>query len=104
VPVVEVLDEAWVSPDELAYIVRIVGVASWRRALDAFEWLVSSSTAGPGPCVVVVVLGVLGRARQDGSRRRSGAIVQVFNAMMGVYARSGCFDDVRQLLDAKRDE
>jgi pentatricopeptide repeat protein len=104
VPVAEVLDEAWVSSDELAYVVRIVGAASWRRVLDAFEWLVSSSTACPGLCVVAVVLGVLGRARQDGSRRRSGAIVQVFNAMMGIYARSGRFDDVRQLLDAMRDQ
>lgn len=28
--------------------------------------------------------------------------MQVFNAMLGVYARSGRFDDVRQLLDAMR--
>jgi hypothetical protein len=54
---VEVLDKAWVSPDELAYIVRAVGAASWRRALDAFEWLVASGTAVPGPHIVAVVLG-----------------------------------------------
>ena len=36
-PVAEVLDDAWVSPDELAYVVRVVDAASWLRALDAFE-------------------------------------------------------------------
>uniref|UniRef100_A0ACD5XY28 Uncharacterized protein n=1 Tax=Avena sativa TaxID=4498 RepID=A0ACD5XY28_AVESA len=108
-PVAEVLDEAWVSPDELAYVVRAVGAASWRRALDAFEWLVASGAAGPAPRSVAVVLGVLGRARQDELAEEvflrfagEGATVQVFNAMMGVYARSGRFDDVRQLLDAMR--
>ncbi|XP_037457682.1 pentatricopeptide repeat-containing protein At3g18110, chloroplastic-like [Triticum dicoccoides] len=108
-PVAEVLDGAWVSPDELAYVVRAVGAASWRRALDAFEWLAASGDGSPGPRVVAVVLGVLGRARQDGLAEEvflrfvgEGATVQVFNAMMGVYARSGRFDDVRQLLDAMR--
>jgi hypothetical protein len=63
----------------------------------------ASGTAGPGPRVVAVVLG---RTRQDGLAEEvflrlagEGAIVQVFNAMMGVYGRSGRFDDVRQLLD-----
>lgn len=108
-PVAEVLDDAWVSPDELAYVVRAVGATSWRRALDAFEWLVASGAGAPGPRVVAVVLGVLGRARQDALAESvflrfagEGATVQVFNAMMGVYARSGRFDDVRQLLDAMR--
>ncbi|KAI4976399.1 hypothetical protein ZWY2020_050006 [Hordeum vulgare] len=108
-PVAEVLDDAWASPDELAYVVRAVGAASWRRALDAFEWLAASGDAAPPPRVVAVVLGVLGRARQDGPAEEvflrfagEGATVQVFNAMMGVYARSGRFDDVRQLLDAMR--
>ncbi|KAI4965684.1 hypothetical protein ZWY2020_051139 [Hordeum vulgare] len=85
-PVAEVLDDAWASPDELATVVRAVGAASWRRALDAFEWLAASSA----------------RPRPASSPSSSGATVQVFNAMMGVYARSGRFDDVRQLLDAMR--
>jgi pentatricopeptide repeat protein len=96
-----VLDEVWVSPDELAYVVRTVGAASWRRALDAFEWLVASGTVGPGPRVIAVVLG---RTRQEVFLRfmGEGAIVQVFNAIMGVYGRFGRFEDVRQLLDAMR--
>jgi pentatricopeptide repeat protein len=66
---------------------------------------VASGTAGPGPRIVAVVLG---RTRQDGLAEvflrfaGEGAIVQVFNAMMGVYGRSRRFDDVRQLLDAMR--
>uniref|UniRef100_A0A0E0DYB7 Pentatricopeptide repeat-containing protein-mitochondrial domain-containing protein n=1 Tax=Oryza meridionalis TaxID=40149 RepID=A0A0E0DYB7_9ORYZ len=111
-PVGDVLDGARPAPDELAFVVRAVGVASWRRALDAFEWLVASGGGrAPGPRVVAVVLGVLGRARQDALAEevflrfaREGATVQVFNAMMGVYARSGRFDDARQLLDAMRDQ
>lgn len=109
-PVADVLDDARVTPDELAFVVRAVGSASWQRAFDAFEWLVAGSTRAPAPRVVAVVLGVLGRARQDSLAEEvflrfagEGATVQVFNAMMGVYARSGRFDDVRQLLDAMRD-
>ncbi|KAL5200748.1 hypothetical protein ABZP36_021951 [Zizania latifolia] len=109
--VADVLDDARLAPDELAFVVRAVGAASWRRALDAFEWVVASSARAPGPRVVAVVLGVLGRARQDALAEevflrfaREGATVQVFNAMMGVYARSGRFDDVRQLLDVMRDQ
>ncbi|KAL6861870.1 hypothetical protein ACP4OV_017570 [Aristida adscensionis] len=107
-PVGDVLDDARAAPDELAYVVRAVGAASWRRALDAFEWLARS--AAPPPRAVAVVLGVLGRARQDATAEEvflrfagEGATVQVFNAMMGVYARSGRSDDVRQLLDTMRD-
>ncbi|KAF0903789.1 hypothetical protein E2562_029894, partial [Oryza meyeriana var. granulata] len=110
-PVGDVLDDARLAPDELAIVVRAVGAASWRRALDAFEWLVASGGRAQGPRVVAVVLGVLGRASQDALAEevflrfaREGATVQVFNAMMGVYARSGRFDDVRQLLDAMRDQ
>lgn len=107
-PVDDVLDGARASPDEVAFVVRAVGESSWRRALDAFEWLARSSA--PASRAVAVVLGVLGRARQDSIAEEvflrfagEGATVQVFNAMMGVYARSGRFDDARQLLDTMHD-
>ncbi|KAK3128626.1 hypothetical protein QOZ80_6BG0464320 [Eleusine coracana subsp. coracana] len=107
-PVDDVLDGARASADEVALVLRAVGERSWRRALDAFEWLARGGA--PAPRAVAVVLGVLGRARQDAAAEEvfvrfagDGATVQVFNAMMGVYARSGRFDDVRQLLDAMRD-
>ncbi|TVU12202.1 hypothetical protein EJB05_45835, partial [Eragrostis curvula] len=107
-PVDDVLEGARAAPDEAALVVRAVGERSWRRALDAFEWLARSGA--PAPRAVAVVLGVLGRARQDVVAEEvfvrfagEGATVQVFNAMMGVYARSGRFDDVRQLLDAMRE-
>ncbi|CAD6339957.1 unnamed protein product [Miscanthus lutarioriparius] len=107
-PVDDVLDGARATPDEVAFVVRAVGESSWRRALDAFEWLARSSA--PASRAVAVVLGVLGRARQDSTAEEvflrfagEGATVQVFNAMMGVYARSGRFDDARQLLDTMHD-
>nr|CAB3469881.1 unnamed protein product [Digitaria exilis] len=107
-PVDDVLESARAAPDEVALVVRTVGETSWRRALDVFEWLARSSA--PAPRAVAVVLGVLGRARQDAVAEElflrfagEGATVQVFNAMMGVYARSGRFDDARQLLDTMHD-
>ncbi|KAL6606005.1 hypothetical protein ACP70R_041658 [Stipagrostis hirtigluma subsp. patula] len=107
-PVDDVLDDARAAPDELALVIRTLGATSWRRALDAFEWLARSGA--PPPRAVAVVLGVLGRARQETVAEEvflrfagEGATVQVFNAMMGVYARLGRFDDVRQLLDTMRE-
>ncbi|XP_062233384.1 pentatricopeptide repeat-containing protein At3g18110, chloroplastic isoform X2 [Phragmites australis] len=107
-PVDEVLEGARAAPDEVALVVRAIGASSWRRALDAFEWLARSGA--PAPRAVAVILGVLGRARQDAIAEEvfirfagEGATVQVFNSMMGVYARSGRFGDVRQLLDTMRD-
>jgi pentatricopeptide repeat protein len=104
-PVDDVLDGARAAADE---VVLVVGERSWWRALDAFEWLARSGA--PAPRAVAVVLGVLGRARQDAVAEEvfvlfvgDGATVQVFNAMMGVYARSGRIDDVRQLLDTMRE-
>ena len=65
------------------------------------------AATGPGPPCRRLVLGVLGRARQDGLAEevflqfaREGTTVQVFNAMMDMYGRSGRFNDVQQLLDA----
>ncbi|KAG2604856.1 pentatricopeptide repeat-containing protein At3g18110, chloroplastic-like isoform X1 [Panicum virgatum] len=107
-PVDDVLEGARAAPDEVALVVRTVGETSWRRALDVFEWLARSGA--PAPRAVAVVIGVLGRARQDAVAEElflrfagEGATVQVFNAMMGVYARSGRFDDARQLLDTMHD-
>nr|CAB3467360.1 unnamed protein product [Digitaria exilis] len=104
----DVLESARAAPDEVALVVRTVGETSWRRALDVFEWLARSSA--PAPRAVAVVLGVLGRARQDAVAEElflrfagEGATVQVFNAMMGVYARSGRFEEARQLLDTMHD-
>ncbi|CAN6164746.1 unnamed protein product [Urochloa humidicola] len=108
-PVDDVLDGARAAPDEAAFVVRAVGESSWRRSVDVFEWLARGGAA-PAPRAVAVVLGVLGRARQGAAAEElflrfagEGATVQVFNAMMSVYARSGRFDDARQLLDTMRD-
>ncbi|KAF7096232.1 hypothetical protein CFC21_098212 [Triticum aestivum] len=84
---------------------------SWTRppgcALSTPSSDLLRAATGPGPPCRRLVLGVLGRARQDGLAEevflqfaREGTTVQVFNAMMDMYGRSGRFDDVQQLLDA----
>ncbi|XP_078157670.1 pentatricopeptide repeat (PPR) superfamily protein [Carex rostrata] len=102
-----------VTPTDLSFVVRQVGQTNWRRALEAYEWLTLHRRHAPGPRLLSAILGVLGRARQDSlaeevflrccSDADSEPAVQVFNAMMGVYARNGRFTEVRKLLDSMRD-
>ncbi|KAH0451512.1 hypothetical protein IEQ34_018811 [Dendrobium chrysotoxum] len=114
--VADVLDNRAVqmTPTDLCFVVKLVGTSSWTRALEAFEWLNLRRRYSPFPRMLASIISILGRHRQDSLAeeifRRSCVIgdaavdpsVQVFNAMMGVYARSGRFDDVRNLLDEMR--
>ncbi|XP_020588535.1 pentatricopeptide repeat-containing protein At3g18110, chloroplastic isoform X2 [Phalaenopsis equestris] len=114
--VADVLDNRAVqmTPTDLCFVVKFVGASSWTRALETFEWLNLRRRYSPLPRMLAVMISILGRHRQDSLAeeifRRSCVIgdaavdpsVQVFNAMMGVYARSGRFDDVRNLLDEMR--
>ncbi|KAJ4792736.1 Pentatricopeptide repeat-containing protein [Rhynchospora pubera] len=102
-----------VTPTDLSFVVKQVGQTDWRRALEAYEWLTLHRQHAPGPRLLSAILGVLGRARQDSlaeevflrccSDTDSEPAVQVYNAMMGVYARTGRFAKVRKLLDSMRD-
>ncbi|KAI4383029.1 hypothetical protein MLD38_008911 [Melastoma candidum] len=98
------------TPTDFCFVVKSVGRVSWQRALEVYEWLNLRHWYSPNPRMVATILSVLGRGNQDllaeeiFQRAKSSAAntVQVYNAMMGVYARKGKFDDVRKLLDVMR--
>ncbi|RZR73907.1 hypothetical protein BHM03_00029436 [Ensete ventricosum] len=117
--VADVLDHRQIqmTPTDLAFVVKVVGRSSWARALEVFEWLTLRRRHAPGPRLLAAIISVLGRAHKDAlaaevfqrcnpDDERAGAAelsVQVYNAMMGVYARTGRFAKVQELLSSMRD-
>ncbi|KAH7655386.1 HCP-like protein [Dioscorea alata] len=111
--VADILDSRAVqmTPTDLCFVVKTVGHVSWRRSLEVFEWLTLHRRHSPGPRLLATILSVLGRARQtllaeelfarcaDPESNPSAVAVQVYNAMMGVYARAARFNDVQKLLE-----
>lgn len=110
--VADVLDEKMVqmTPTDFCFVVKWVGQSSWQRALEVYEWLNLRHWYSPAPRMLATILGVLGKANQEMlaleifSRAEPGVgnTVQVYNAMMGVYARNGHFAKVQELLDLMR--
>ncbi|WOK96374.1 pentatricopeptide repeat-containing protein [Canna indica] len=113
--VADVLDNRGVqmTPIDLAFVVKAVGCSSWTRALEVFEWLTLRRRHAPGPRLLAVIISVLGRARQDALAAEvfqrcnpddsEDLSVQVYNAMMGVHARTGRFVKVQELLASMRE-
>ncbi|KAL3524515.1 hypothetical protein ACH5RR_017349 [Cinchona calisaya] len=111
--VADVLDEKMVqmTPTDFCFVVKWVGHSSWQRALEAYEWLNLRHWYTPNARMLATVLSVLGKANQETlaveifTRAEPGVgnTVQVYNAMMGVYARNGRFTKVKQLLDLMRE-
>ncbi|CAI9100097.1 OLC1v1037027C1 [Oldenlandia corymbosa var. corymbosa] len=111
--VADVLDEKLVqmTPTDFCFVVKWVGQSSWQRALEVYEWLNLRHWYSPNPRMLATVLGVLGKANQEAlaveifsrAEPQVGNTVQVYNAMMGVYARNGRFSKVQQLLDLMRE-
>ncbi|CAM8908963.1 unnamed protein product [Rhodiola kirilowii] len=107
--VASVLDDRLVqmTPTDFCYLVKWVGIVSWQRALEVYEWLNIRQWYTPNPRMLATILAVLGKANQEAlavdiyDRVESGIgdTVQVYNAMMGVYARNGQFGKVKELLD-----
>ncbi|CAN0891005.1 Pentatricopeptide repeat-containing protein At3g18110, chloroplastic [Linum grandiflorum] len=116
--VADVLDrrEVQLTPVDFCFLVKWLGVHSWHRALEVYEWLNLRRWYSPNPRMLATILAVLGKANQVSLAREffTRAIsdpsagqthsdtVQVYNAMMGVYARSGDFYNVHQLFDGMR--
>ncbi|XP_072953760.1 pentatricopeptide repeat-containing protein At3g18110, chloroplastic isoform X1 [Typha angustifolia] len=104
-------DNFQMTPTDFALVVKCVGESSWRRALEVFEWLTLRRRHAPGPRLLATILGVLGRSHQDAlaeevfvrANSDTEPSVQVYNAMMGVYARTGRFTEVQKLLASMRD-
>ncbi|KAH7526828.1 hypothetical protein JRO89_XSUnG0048200 [Xanthoceras sorbifolium] len=110
--VADVLDERPVqmTPTDYCFVVKWVGKESWNRALEVYEWLNLCHWYSPNARMLATVLSILGRANQESLAveiftRAEPSVentVQVYNAMMGVYARNGRFSKVQELLDLMR--
>lgn len=99
------------TPTDYCFVVKWVGQQNWQRALELYECLNLRHWFAPNARMVATILGVLGKANQEAlaveifTRAESsvGDTVQVYNAMMGVYARNGRFNKVKELLDLMRE-
>ncbi|KAK3447428.1 hypothetical protein EUGRSUZ_A02953 [Eucalyptus grandis] len=111
--VADVLDERPVqmTPTDFCFVVKWVGQCNWQRALEVYEWLNLRHWYSPNARMLATILSVLGKANQEAlaveiftrAENSVGDTVQVYNAMMGVYARNGRFAKVQELLDLMRE-
>ncbi|XP_028805680.1 pentatricopeptide repeat-containing protein At3g18110, chloroplastic-like [Neltuma alba] len=107
--VADVLDDRKVqmTPTDFCFVVKWVGQKSWQRALEVYEWLNLRHWYSPNARMLATILSVLGKANQEAlaveiftrAELDMENTVQVYNAMMGVYARNGRFKKVQELLD-----
>ncbi|KAG6742529.1 hypothetical protein POTOM_053401 [Populus tomentosa] len=111
--VADVLDDrkAQMTPTDFCFVVKSVGQESWHRALEVYDWLNLRHWYSPNARMLSTILAVLGKANQEPlavevftrEEPSVGNTVQVYNAMMGVYARSGKFNKVQELFDLMRE-
>lgn len=111
--VADILDKKIVqmTPTDYCFVVKSVGQLSWRRALEVYEWLNLKHWYRPHSWMLATILAVLGKANQEALAMeifmRAEPLVdnnvQVYNAMMGVFARSGRFSKVQGLLNFMRE-
>ncbi|CAL5364700.1 unnamed protein product [Camellia sinensis] len=112
--VADVLDDRIVqmTPTDFCFVVKWVGQSSWQRALEVYEWLNLRHWYSPNARMLATILAVLGKANQEAlaveifSRAEPGVgnTVQVYNAMMGVYARNGRFNKVQEVFDLMKEK
>ncbi|KAE8726907.1 hypothetical protein F3Y22_tig00005939pilonHSYRG00009 [Hibiscus syriacus] len=99
------------TPTDFFFLVKYVGQENWQRALEVYEWLNLKQWYSPNARMLATILAVLGRANQEilaveiftRAEPAVGNTFQVYNAMMGVYARSGRFQKVQELLNLMRE-
>ncbi|KAK9732496.1 hypothetical protein RND81_04G003900 [Saponaria officinalis] len=111
--VADVLDRKMVqmTPTDYCFVVKWVGQSSWQRGLEVYEWLNLRHWYTPNARMLATILAVLGKANQEAlavelfmrAEPSVGNTVQVYNAMMGVYARNGRFSKVQEMLDLMRE-
>lgn len=109
----DVLEEHRVlfTPTDFCFVVKSVGQSSWQRALELYECLNMQQWYAPNARMIATILGVLGKANQEGIAveiftKAESVIedtVQVYNAMMGVYARNGNFEKVNEMFNLMRE-
>ncbi|CAI9302225.1 unnamed protein product [Lactuca saligna] len=111
--VADVLDDRQVqmTPTDFCFLVKGIGKLNWQRALEVYEWLNLRNWYSPNARMLATILAVLGKANQEAlameifNRSEEGidGSVQVYNAMMGVYARNGRFTKVQEILNLMRE-
>ncbi|GAB2221814.1 hypothetical protein Drorol1_Dr00013004 [Drosera rotundifolia] len=96
---------------DYCFLVKSLGKYSWKRAVEVYECLRVKQADALSSQLLVVILSVLGKAKQEAlaeeifARRDYGEVtsVEVYNAMMGVYAQSGRFIKVQELMKVMRE-
>lgn len=99
------------TPTDFCFVVKSVGQTSWQRALELYECLNMQQWYAPNARMVATILGVLGKGNQEAlaveiftkAESTIGDSVQVYNAMMGVFARNGKFEKVNEVFDIMRE-
>ncbi|KAJ7519578.1 hypothetical protein O6H91_20G044800 [Diphasiastrum complanatum] len=100
--------ESWteqLTPTDLCFVVKQVGSTHWQRALELYECVNMSKWYTPNPRMLTTILSVLGRAQQSSlaeelferAEPELGECVQVYNTMMGLYARHGEWEKMQLL-------
>ncbi|KAL0317884.1 UNVERIFIED_CONTAM: Pentatricopeptide repeat-containing protein, chloroplastic [Sesamum angustifolium] len=107
------VNQRWwqMTPTDFCFVVKWVGQSCWQRALEVYEWLNLRHWYAPNARMLATILAVLGKSNQEAlaveiftrAEPAVGNTVQVYNAMMGVYARNGRFSKVQELLDLMRE-
>ncbi|KAG0602999.1 hypothetical protein M758_10G057900 [Ceratodon purpureus] len=109
-PVEDVL-EGWpeqLNNEDLSVVLGNVGRENWRRALELYECLNLRKWYTPNTRMLATILSVLGRANQVEVARElflraepelTADHIQVFNGIMGVYAKQGKWQAVQQILE-----
>ncbi|MCO5557627.1 hypothetical protein L7F22_011194 [Adiantum nelumboides] len=106
--------KAWeeqLAPTDMCVVLKRVGDINWRRALELYEWYNIKHWYEPNARMLASMLSILGRVHQvpiakeifDRAEPSVGNCVQVYNAMMGVYARQGDCDRVQILLNLMKE-
>eukprot|EP00250_Pteridium_aquilinum_P035323 c9140_g1_i1 orf=120-2081(+) len=96
---------------DMCFVLKRVGDTNWRRALELYEWYNVKHWYDPNARMLAGMLSILGRVHQvslakeifDRAEPSLGNCVQVYNAMMGVYARQGDCNKVQILLSLMKD-
>lgn len=109
-PVADVL-EGWpeqLNNEDLSVVLGNVGRENWRRALELYECLNMRKWYTPNTHMLATILGILGRSNQVEIARElflraepelTADHVQVFNGILGVYAKQGKWQVVQQILE-----
>lgn len=108
-PIADVLS-TWpeqLNNDEMCVVVRNLGEKNWRRSVELYGWLNLQKWYTPSPRFLATVLSLLGKANQLEHARelflraesKIMSCIQVFNAILGAYAKQGQWQAAQYILE-----